>query len=252
MRIGMWMWRGCKSKWLCYKEMLRSIKICYTVKTRSCVTRENQVRHLVTLEGMSADGMMGTERGIGDHPNLMKREREKSSLREKTVSLPPYKSRREEQGGKRLKGPVPHSQVFVTSNVSSEDAMSKALHQISQSPFLEEIEKIDLSKRYTRPTFTIFYGKMDPLEHVSHYNQSMTIYSKNKALMCKILPSSLGPITMRWFNGLEKWAILGYDKLIKSFGARFVTCSKTPKQFSSLLSLAMKEGETLRAYSDRY
>ena len=31
-----------------------------------------------------------------------------------------------------------------------------------------------------------------------------------------------------------------------------MTCSRTPKPFASLLSLAMKEGETFRAYSDRY
>ena len=31
-----------------------------------------------------------------------------------------------------------------------------------------------------------------------------------------------------------------------------MTCSRTPKPFDSLLSLAMKEVETLRAYLDRY
>lgn len=70
--------------------------------------------------------------------------------------------------------------------------------------------------------------------------------------MCKIFPSSLGPIAMRWFNGLEKGAIWDYDELIKAFGARFVMCSRTPKPFASLLSLAMKEGETFRAYSNWY
>ena len=45
------------------------------------------------------------------------------------------------------------------------------------------------------------------MEHVSHYNQSMAIYSKNEALMCKIFPFSLGPIAMKWFDGLEKRAI---------------------------------------------
>ena len=54
---------------------------------------------------------------------------------------------------------------------------------------------------------------------------------------------------MRWFDGLEKGAIRGYDELIK---ASFVTYSRTPKPFASLLSLAMKEGETLKAYSNRY
>ena len=85
--------------------------------------------------------------------------------------------------------------------------MAKALCQISRSPFLEEIEKIDLLKRFTRPTFTIYDGKTDPVDHVSHYNQIMVIYSKNEALMCKIFPFSLGPIAMTWFDGLEKGAI---------------------------------------------
>ena len=70
--------------------------------------------------------------------------------------------------------------------------------------------------------------------------------------MCKVFPSNLGSIALRWFDGLEKGAIRGYDNLIKAFGARFVTCSRTPKPFASLLSLAMKEDKTLRAYLDRY
>ena len=68
--------------------------------------------------------------------------------------------------------------------------------------------------------------------------------------MCKIFPSSLGPIAMRWFDRLEKGVIRGYNELIKAFGAKFVMCSRTLKPFASLLSLAMKEGETLRAYLD--
>ena len=95
----------------------------------------------------------------------------------------------------------------------------------------------------------IYDDKTDPVEHVRHYNQSMVIYSKNEALMCKIFPSSLGPTTMRWYNGLP---IRGYDELIKAFGAQFVTCSRTSKPFDSLLTMYMKEGETFRAYSNRY
>ena len=105
---------------------------------------------------------------------------------------------------------------------------------------------------FTGPTFTIYYGKNDLVEHVCHYNQSMAIYSRNEALMCKIFLSSLEPIAMRRFDGLEKGSIRGYDELIKAFGARFVTCSKTPMPFASLLTMAMKEGEILKAYIDRY
>ena len=90
------------------------------------------------------------------------------------------------------------------------------------------------------------------MEHVSHYNQSMAIYSKNEALMCKIFPFSLGPIAMKWFDGLEKRAIQGYDELIKVFKVRFMTCNRTLKHFASLLTMAMKEGEILKAYSNHY
>ena len=52
--------------------------------------------------------------------------------------------------------------------------------------------------------FTIYDGKTDLVEHVSHYIQMMSLYSHNDGLMCKVFPSSLGLTTMRWFNSLRK------------------------------------------------
>ena len=80
----------------------------------------------------------------------------------------------------------------------------------------------------------------------------MVIHSKDKALMCKVFPSSLGPVAMRWFNGLRVNSIDSFKKLTRAFGARFITCSWVPRPLGSLLSLSMWEGETLKAYSDRY
>ena len=70
--------------------------------------------------------------------------------------------------------------------------------------------------------------------------------------MCKIFPSSLGPMAMRWFNGLKANSIDSFKKFTQSFGARFITCSGVPLPLGSLLSMSMCEGETLKAYSDRY
>ena len=80
----------------------------------------------------------------------------------------------------------------------------------------------------------------------------MAIHSKDEALMCKIFPSSLGPMAMRWFNGLKANSIDSFKKLTQSFGARFITCSRVPLSLGSLLSMSMRDGETLKAYSDRY
>ena len=90
------------------------------------------------------------------------------------------------------------------------------------------------------------------MEHVSHFSQKMTIRSKDEALMCKIFPSSLGPMAMRWFNDLKANFIDSIKKLTQSFGTRFITCSRVPLPLRSLLSMSMRDGETLKAYLDRY
>ena len=51
------------------------------------------------------------------------------------------------------------------------------------------------------------------MEHVSHFNQRMVVHSKNEALMCKVFPSSLGPVAMRWFDGLVAGSINSFKEL---------------------------------------
>ena len=70
--------------------------------------------------------------------------------------------------------------------------------------------------------------------------------------MCKVFPSSLGPVAMRWFDGLRASSIDSFKELTWAFGSRFITCSKVHQPLDSLLSLSMREGETLKTYSDRY
>ena len=70
--------------------------------------------------------------------------------------------------------------------------------------------------------------------------------------MCKVFPSSLGFVAMRWFNGLKEASINSFKELTRAFGARFVTCSRVPRPLDSLLFMTMQEGETLKKYSDKY
>ena len=95
-------------------------------------------------------------------------------------------------------------------------------------------------------------GLTDPVEHVSYFNQRMAVHFKNEALMCKVFPSSLGPVAMRWFDGLGTGSINSFKELTKAFGSHFITCSRVPRPLDSLLSMSMQEGETLKTYSDRY
>ena len=132
------------------------------------------------------------------------------------------------------------------------DAMSKALNQISRPPFMRKIEGERLPRWFTQSTFTMYNGRTDLVEHVSHFNQRMVVHSKNEALMCKAFPSSLGPMAMRWFNGLGAGSIDSFKELTRAFGSRFITCSRVPRALDSLLSISIRERETLKMYSDRY
>ena len=101
-------------------------------------------------------------------------------------------------------------------------------------------------------TFPMYNGRTDPVEHVSHFNQRMVVHSKNEALMCKVFPSSLGLVAMRWFNGLGAGSIDSFKELTRAFGSRFIMCSRVPRPLDSLLSISTRESETLKTYSDRY
>ena len=50
------------------------------------------------------------------------------------------------------------------------DAMNKALDWISKSPFTCKIEEAKLPRRFHQPTFTMYNGRTDPVEHVSQFN----------------------------------------------------------------------------------
>ena len=116
------------------------------------------------------------------------------------------------------------------------DAMSK-----SKSPFTRRIEGVKLPRRFAQPRFTIYNGQTDPIEHVSHFNQRMVVHSKDEALMCKVFPSSLIPVAMRWFDGLKEDSIDSFKELTQAFSSRFITCTRVLQAINSLLSLSMKK-----------
>ena len=68
----------------------------------------------------------------------------------------------------------------------------------------------------------------------------------------QVFPSSLGHVAMRWFNGLGASSIDSFKELTQVFGSHFVTCSRVPRPLNSLLSMTMRDGKTLKTYSNRY
>ena len=80
----------------------------------------------------------------------------------------------------------------------------------------------------------------------------MSLHTHNDALMCKVFPLSLGPIALRWFNGLRKGSIHTFSELIQEFGVRFMTCSLVLQPVGMLLSMKMEARETFCSYANQY
>ncbi|XP_075675148.1 uncharacterized protein LOC142644410 [Castanea sativa] len=90
---------------------------------------------------------------------------------------------------------------------------------------MRRIEGGKLPRRFTQPTFNMYNGRTDPVEHVSHFSQRMVVHSKSEALMCKVFPFSLGPVAMRWFDGFKEGYISSFKELTRAFGACFSTAA---------------------------
>ena len=98
----------------------------------------------------------------------------------------------------------------------------------------------------------MYNGRADPIGHISRFRQSMALHLGNDALMCQMFPSSLGSMSLRWFNRLQHSSIHSWNELAEAFVSRFITNSRKPKEFNSLLSMRMKDSESLKSYSSRY
>ena len=134
----------------------------------------------------------------------------------------------------------------------SQETVWKALRQISHSPFSKEIERAHLLGKFSPPNYVMYDGRADPIGHISHFRQSMAFHLGNDALMCRMFPSSLGPMSLRWFNRLQHSSIHSWDELAEAFVSRFITNSRKSKEFDFLLSMRMKDLESLKSYSSRY
>ncbi|GFZ01188.1 hypothetical protein Acr_14g0008230 [Actinidia rufa] len=128
----------------------------------------------------------------------------------------------------------------------------KSMNYGFKTPFSQEIEGMDPPEKFVPPRFTLYDGKSDPRSHVSHVRQMMALWNHMDALMCRVFPSSLGDLGLKWFDRLPPGSIENFYQLTESFVARFVINTKAPKAVSSLLTLKKGRNESIRSYSKRY
>ena len=183
---------------------------------------------------------------IPSSSNVSSNDDEDASYRKRSETPPSESYSCEEEHSRKRRRRSPSGRGVET------NVMKKDLSQISKSPFTQGIEKAKLPRHFHQPTFTMYNGRKDPVEHMSQFKQKMVVHSQDEALLCRVFPSSLGPMSIRWFDGLRTNFISYFKKLTQSFYSRFITCSRVPQPLDSLLSMTMREGESVKAYAERY
>ena len=94
-------------------------------------------------------------------PDVSSNDDEDASYRKCSETPPSESYSCEEQHSRKRRWRSPSRRGLGT------NVMKKALRQISKSPFTQGIEKAKLPRRFHQPTFTMYNGRTDPVEHVS-------------------------------------------------------------------------------------
>jgi hypothetical protein len=131
-------------------------------------------------------------------------------------------------------------------------AVWKALDLISSSPFADAIESAELPERFTAPRLEIYNGRTDPVAHIDHYHHRMALWRYRDPLMCRIFPSSLGEVALRWFNQLERGSIGSWSQMAEVFVGRFITNSRRSRGLDTLMVIRLGTNELLKDYSARF
>uniref|UniRef100_A0A2N9GCB7 Uncharacterized protein n=1 Tax=Fagus sylvatica TaxID=28930 RepID=A0A2N9GCB7_FAGSY len=152
----------------------------------------------------------------------------------------------------RNKGFLPPTVPKKKVRRGEQGAVWKALDLISSSPFTDEIESAELPERFTAPRLETYNGRTDPVVHIDHYHHRMALWRYRDPLMCRIFPSSLGEVALRWFNQLERGSIGSWSQMAEVFVGRFITNSRRSRGLDTLMVIRLGTNESLKDYSARF
>uniref|UniRef100_A0A2N9J0D1 Reverse transcriptase n=1 Tax=Fagus sylvatica TaxID=28930 RepID=A0A2N9J0D1_FAGSY len=181
---------------------------------------------------------------------------ESPSVKEKAVSSAETSAtlremrRKEGRPDKQVDAPhnEPRNKGFLPPTVprkkvrrGEQGAVWKALDLISSSPFTDEIESAELPERFTAPRLETYNGRTDPVAHIDHYHHRMALWRYRDPLMCRIFPSSLGEVALRWFNQLERGSIGSWSQMAEIFVGRFITNSRRSRGLDTLMVIRLED-----------
>ena len=76
-------------------------------------------------------------------------------------------------------------------------------------------------KDFVPPTFSLFEGNSDPMEHALKFQQKMTFESRNEAMLCNVVSTTLVGSALIWFHQLLEKSISSFEDFCTSFMMKY-------------------------------
>ena len=97
-----------------------------------------------------------------------------SKLSSKETDNATYKRRSRTPPSETFSGDEEHHHKHRNKNPTykslGNNAMNEALNQIARSPITRNIEGASLPRRFHQPTFSLYNGRTNPVEHINHFS----------------------------------------------------------------------------------
>ncbi|XP_026442632.1 uncharacterized protein LOC113342249 [Papaver somniferum] len=124
----------------------------------------------------------------------------------------------------------------------------------TDSPFVEEIRRFHPPSNFVHPQFNeLFDGNSgDPVEHVQHFQASMSLWGYSDELLCRTFFVTLTGKALTWFSQLESNSIVNFGMLPDAFFEQYKINLGRKKWSSHLFGLRQETNESLAAFNQGF
>ena len=109
---------------------------------------------------------------------------------------------------------------------------------IVKTPFTLEIEREERPKDFNPPALDKYEGKGDPMAHLLHYKQRMSMERVTEALNCNLFTTTLSGKALSWFYQPPEGSIKNFTSFSRKFLEQYH--NYYPQQRSMVITLRNK------------
>ena len=108
-------------------------------------------------------------------------------------------------------------------------------------PFTNEIIETPLPLKWKGLSIKLYDGSTNPDEHLNVFKTQMTLYTTNKAVWCKVFPTSLQEAPLGWFIGLPPNSMVNFKVLSTKFTTQYATSQPHHTSSMSLVNVEQEK-----------